>query len=67
MIQAVPTHASQLILARVWILESPNPTTAAMATKIAVQMACEERALRAIDTLNMPDPETKIQTGNISK
>jgi hypothetical protein len=61
-----PTHASQLILPNVLILDSPNPNMAAIPMKTAVHAPCEETALRAMDKLSIPAPETKTQSKMVS-
>lgn len=62
MILVTPIHASQLIRPSVRILEKPNPIIAATATKMAVQVACIERAFKAIEILSIAEPEVKVKT-----
>lgn len=57
-----PTHASQVIRPRVWILQKMKPMIAATATKTAVQAPWTDSALRAIEMLSIPEPATKIQS-----
>lgn len=61
-----PPHAIQVIWPRVWILPNKNPITAAMATKMAVQMEWVDKALRLIEMLSIPEPATKTQSRHIS-
>lgn len=63
-IQLTPTHAKAPIFARVRILDNVKPMTAATTTKTAVQTACFEMALSAIEMLSKADPETKVKTDN---
>ena len=44
------------------MLANPKLTMAATKTKTAVQVPCIEIAFRAIETLNMADPATKVKT-----
>jgi hypothetical protein len=61
--QIAPIHASHEMQPKVRILEKTNVMIAATATKIAVQIACIDRAFRAIDTLNVAEPEQNVKTG----
>lgn len=45
------------------MLEKVTVMIAAIATKIAVQMECIERAFRAMETLSMAEPEQNVKTG----
>jgi hypothetical protein len=67
MMQAAPTQAIQLMRPRVWMLETQKVTTAAIATKIAVQAPCSDRALSATEILSMAEPETKVKSRDVSK
>lgn len=60
--QIAPTHASHEIRPKVRILEKMTVMIAAMATKMAVQIACMERAFRAMDTLSIAEPEQNVKT-----
>jgi hypothetical protein len=63
MMQIAPIQASQEIRPKVRILEKTNVMIAAIATKIAVQIACIDKAFRAMDTLNIAEPEQNVKTG----
>jgi hypothetical protein len=62
MMQARPIQATHPILLRVRMLAREKARKAASATKMAVQAACIEIALKPIDMLNMADPATKTQS-----
>ena len=62
MIHTAPIQATQLIRARVCILENVNAIMAATATKTAVQVAWSDRALNEIEMLRRPEPPEKIQS-----
>jgi hypothetical protein len=62
MMQTTPTHASQVILPKVCMLQKTKPMTAATATKTAVQAPWSESAFRAMEMLSIPEPATKIQS-----
>lgn len=64
MMDETPTQAIQPILWSVCMLARLKATIAATATKTAVQVACMEMALRAIETLNMADPDIKMKTAD---
>ena len=64
MMQTTPTHASHDMFPKVCTLEKAKPAIAAIATKTAVQVACVDTALRAIDKLSIAEPETKIKTAD---
>jgi hypothetical protein len=66
MMQIAPIHASHEIRPKVRILEKTNVMIAAMATKMAVQIACMERAFRAMDTLSIAEPEQNVKTKRLS-
>jgi hypothetical protein len=61
-----PIHASQLMRDKVLMLESPKPKTAATATKTAVQAPWLDTALRPMERLSMPAPDTKTQSTTVS-
>jgi hypothetical protein len=67
MIELQPTHAIRDKLARVLMLLNAKPKMAAMATKMAVQAACVDKAFSAIDMLKIPDPATKMKTAGSGK
>lgn len=62
MMDKAPIQANQLILPRVSILEKINPMIAAITTKMAVQRAWVESALKAIEMLSRAEPATKMTT-----
>lgn len=49
------------------MLLNAKPKMAAMATKMAVQAACVDKAFSAIDMLKIPDPATKMKTAGSGK
>lgn len=55
-----PTSANQLTRDKVRIDEKQTATTAAIATKTAVQVPWLERVFRLIETPSKADPETKM-------
>lgn len=57
-----PTQTNQLMLPSVLMLDVPNPTAAAMATKPAVQMPCVDTAFSPIEVPSIPDPAISIQS-----
>ncbi len=61
--QIAPIHANHEIRLRVRILEKITVMIAAIATNIAVQTECIERAFRAMETLSMAEPEQNVKTG----
>lgn len=65
MTQTKPSQASQLSLPSVRILANMNPVMAATATKTAVQVPWFDTALKPIETLNIADPQTNVQSGGI--
>lgn len=66
MIPTTPTHASQEIRCRVWMLENRKSIIAATATNTAVHVPWRESAFNAIEMLTIADPATKIQTVEVS-
>jgi hypothetical protein len=62
MMDMIPIYARQLILPRVRMLAIKNPATAATATKTQVQLPWSVRALRAMETLSIPEPAMKVKS-----
>lgn len=58
--QVNPTQAIQEIRPRVWMLARVHAIMAATATYTAVQVACEDTALRPMEMLNIPEPVTNV-------
>lgn len=62
MMQTRPAQASQLIRPNVRILAKIKPAIAATTMNIAVQVPWEETAFSPMDTLNIAEPQTKVQS-----
>lgn len=58
-----PSHASQEMRPRVWILPNKNPRIAAIATHTAVQVAWLETEFKPMERPSIPDPATKVHPG----